>query len=92
MTWGSGPQCDVVTKGIPFMCSLIEDGVSDVELLKWEKFWNYFDKQWIPLIDKWNICDEDGDIANVINWTNNGVESYNRRFNGLFLARSRPSM
>ena len=72
------PQDEVVIKGIPFVRSLIEDGVSDVELSKWEKFWKYFDKQWIPLLDKWNICDEDGDIINVINRTNNGVESYNR--------------
>eukprot|EP00957_Ditylum_brightwellii_P094242 7175823-Ditylum_brightwellii.AAC.1 len=58
------PQDKVVTKGIPFICLLIEDSVSDMELSKWERFWNYFDKQWTPLIDKWNICDENGDIIN----------------------------
>eukprot|EP00957_Ditylum_brightwellii_P135621 10341726-Ditylum_brightwellii.AAC.1 len=37
-----------------------------MELAKWDRFWNYFDKQWTPIIDKWNICNIDGDTINLL--------------------------
>ncbi len=33
---------------------------------------------------KWNICDKDGKYYNMVNRTNNGIESYNRHFGALF--------
>ncbi len=36
------------------------------------------------LLDRWNIYDKDGEYLDMVNRTNNGLESYNRRFNQLF--------
>ena len=38
----------------------------------------------ITTYDDWNICGQDGKYKDVMNRTNNGLERYNRRFNGLF--------
>jgi hypothetical protein len=51
---------------------------------KWDHFWLYFRHIWIPLLEKWNICDKDGEYYDMVNRTNNGIESYNRRFGALF--------
>lgn len=38
----------------------------------------------MPLIDSWNICEEDGSYKKIMNRTNNGLERYNRHTNELF--------
>ena len=44
----------------------------------------YFDRQWIPILGSWNIFDDEGKYKELMNRTNNGLESYNKIFNGLF--------
>ena len=51
---------------------------------KWEEFQLYFRRQWIPLLERWNIYDKDGKHLDMVNRTNNGLESYNHQFNALF--------
>ncbi len=75
--------------GIPFVRSFIErvdnEPIPEEELVIWEKFWHYFiHKQWIPILNSWNICKENGVCIKTINRTNNAVESYNGRFNRKF--------
>jgi hypothetical protein len=78
--------CDKVEgKGIAYVCLQLEKGKdSRKEKKKWEEFWLYIQCQWIPLLDRWNICDKDGKYYDMVNRTNNGIESYNHRFNKLF--------
>jgi hypothetical protein len=49
---------------------------------KWDQFWKYFSKTWIKeyKIDTWNIHEivEKEEDSNVINRTNNPLESYNQ--------------
>ena len=70
--------------GIPFVRLLIEEDLSAAAIAKWDSFWTYFEKQWMSKVDSWNICNEDGSYKIFMNRTNNGLERYNRRFNGLF--------
>jgi hypothetical protein len=52
--------------------------------LKREVFWNYFIKQWIPILPRWNIRnDKTRETIEMINRTNNALECYNCHFNGL---------
>jgi hypothetical protein len=47
-------------------------------------FWNYFIKQLIPILPRWNIQnDKTGETIEMINRTNNALECYNYHFNGL---------
>jgi len=59
------------------------------ELEKWEKFWQYFERQWMPILSSWNVAhlENDGECYDIINRTNNGLERYNRHYNGLFLTK-----
>ena len=78
------PQDEIREIGIPFVRLLIEEDLSAAAIEKWDRFWEYFDKQWMTKIDSWNICGEDNKYKNFMNRTNNGLERYNRQFNGLF--------
>ena len=49
-----------------------------------DKFYAYFRKQWLRISKNWNIREEDGHFLQMVNRTNNGLESYNRRFNSIF--------
>jgi hypothetical protein len=80
---------EVLKYGIPFVRSFIEhvdnEPILEEKLVIWEKFWHYFiHKQWIPILNSWNICKENGVCIKMINRTNNAVESYNGRFNRKF--------
>ncbi len=82
------PRDEVEGKGIAYVRSELEKGEESRNVLgKWEKFWFYFRRQWIPLLDRWNIYDKDGKYLDMVNCTNNGLESYNHRFNQLFLTK-----
>jgi hypothetical protein len=79
----------VLKYGIPFVRSFIErvdnEPIPDEEHVIWEKFWHYFiHKQWIPILNYWIICKENGFCIKTINRTNNAVESCNGRFNRKF--------
>ena len=78
------PQDEIREFGIPFVRSIIEEDLSAVDVAKWDTFWLYFESQWMPIMDSWNICDQNGSYKKFMNRTNNGLESYNKRFNGLF--------
>ena len=81
------PHDDGVSKGIPFIRFIIEEGLSPEEVKLWEHFWEYWMKQWLPLLDVLSLFDPTGEnsgFKDVVNRTNNALESYNRRFNGKF--------
>ena len=80
-------QDDVEQHGIPFLRTKFEDGLSEEDVAKWDKFWDYFQRTWMPIMDSWNICKEDGEYKEILNRTNNGLEIYNMRFNNLFLKK-----
>ena len=84
------PQDEVEEYGIPYVCSIIEEDLDDTEIERWDIFWEYFDRQWVPVLDSWNICDEEGKCNELINRANNGFESCNKQFNGLF--EKKPSL
>ena len=50
------PQEEVEVYGIPYPCQKFEGRDKDAE---WDSFWTYFKKQWIPLLDSWNISLKD---------------------------------
>ena len=77
-------QDEVEEIGIPFVRSIIEKDLSEEEKKKWDPFWVYFMSTWMPNLDGWNICRQDGKYKELMNRTNNGLERYNCRFNGLF--------
>ena len=84
------PREEVGTKGIRFLRNKLEKGkrkLTKKERDGYDLFWKYFAKQWLPIVDKWNICAKDGDYYDMVNRTNNGLESYNRRVNQLFPSR-----
>lgn len=83
------PQEEVIEYGIPFLHSLLEAGKEQKTVALWDKFWAYFHKTWIPILKSWNIC-IGGEYIKLVNRTNNGLEQYNRKFNGLF--RKKPSL
>ena len=75
--------------GIPYVHTVIgKNGITPIpnwELDKWAIFWKYSEKQWMPILLSWNICNEDGSIIKMVkNRTNNALERYNRRVNSLF--------
>jgi hypothetical protein len=80
------PRDEVEEIGIPYIRSLLELGIPE-----WEKealneiFWPYFMRQWIPIIMSWNLMSDEGSPVEIVNRTNNALESYNRRLNALFL-------
>ena len=78
------PQDNIEDFCIPYVRSVIEDGLSKEEIEKWDLFWEYFTKTWISILDSWNICLKDGSYKDLMNRTNNGLEHYNCRFNDLF--------
>ena len=51
---------------------------------KWDFFWANFERQWIPIVDTWNICHESIDQIKLNNRTNNGLERFNRELNAAF--------
>jgi hypothetical protein len=81
------PRDDIVSTGIPFLRWQIELGIDEVEKEGWNKFWEYFNYQWVPIIPNWNVKLDDGSIIPFVNRTNNALERYNRTFNNLFLKK-----
>lgn len=79
------PQAEVATYGIPYLEQMYNFNASEECVAKWSMFWTYFTKQWMPILKSWNICIGNyGDIKEVVNRTNNRLESYNRKINALF--------
>jgi hypothetical protein len=79
------PHDEVESYGIDYLRSIFElDDLSVEEKARWIEFWNYYARQWSPILDSWNICDADGDVKAFVNRTNNALEHYIWRFNDLF--------
>ena len=80
------PAEEVLAHGIPYLRSIFGANLSKREHEKWEKFWQYFERQWMPILSSWNVAhlENDGEYYDIINRTNNGLERYNRHYNGLF--------
>ena len=78
------PREEVVEYGIPFLRSVLEAGKEPKTVALWDKFWEYFHNTWISMLESWNICIGDDEYIDLVNRTNNGLERYNRKFNGLF--------
>jgi len=79
--------------GILYLRSILEKDASKRDLEKWQTFWTYFLRQWLPILVRWNIShmeSMDGTSYDLVNHTNNGLEQYNRHFNGLF--NKKPSL
>ena len=74
--------------GIPFLRTFLKEGADSKTIEKWDAFWVYFSRQWLPIVESWNIFGENGKLLECRNWTNNALKSYNRRFNDLFPAKS----
>ena len=84
------PQDEVVKYGIPYLRSVLEAGKEQLTLALWDKFLVYFDKTWMLIIESWNICIGNDKYIEMVNHTNNSLERYNWKFNGLF--PKRPSL
>ena len=87
------PHAEVEEYGIPYLRSILEKDASKKDIDKWQAFWDYFLRQWMPILWRWNICEmegPDGTFFDYVNRTNYGLERYNRHFNSLF--NKRPSL
>jgi hypothetical protein len=84
------PHDKVKTYRIPYLRASLAVGLTKKEHEKWEIFWSYFRKQWLPILSRWNISNmklnDDISLAHydMVNCTNNGLECYNCHFNALF--------
>ena len=80
------PKNEVERWGIPYIRQLIEveyfeEEISVTDKNRWDNFWLYFIKNWIPGIHTWNISMAKKDQLDLNNRTNNGLERYNRTLN-----------
>ena len=82
------PKSEVVTHGLPYIhCELSK--LSDYEKSKFsiKKYFNYFKRTWIPVVERWNISSivADGNHRRLlINRTNNALENHNKQCHLLF--------
>ena len=71
------PHEEVEEYGIPYLRSILEKDASKKDIDKWQAFWDYFLRQWMPILWRWNICEmegPDGMFFDVVNCSNNGLE------------------
>ena len=75
----------VPTSRIAYVKSIVtEMDLSKRDQVKMNKFWQYFQKTWLPLMKFWNVLDKfDGHVKLLVR-TNNGIERYNKKLNSLF--------
>ena len=81
------PHGQVKEYGILYLRSILEKDATKRDLEKWQTLWTYFLRLWMPILWRWNILENegpDGSTFDAVNRTNNGLERYNRHFNGLF--------
>ncbi len=79
------PRNEVEKFGIPYLHYILELGLQPWEIEKLDIiFWPYFKRHWIPIMQSWNLIGKDGAPLQIVNRTNNALESYNRRFNEIF--------
>ena len=61
------PRDEVAKYGIPYLRWTLEKDQPDDVKERWNVFWKYFEKQWMPILNDWNICGEDGQYISTIN-------------------------
>ena len=55
------PRNEVKTIGIPYLCTILELGLQPWIKEKLDTiFWPHFKRQWIPIMQSWNLIGEDG--------------------------------
>jgi hypothetical protein len=84
------PVGEIEEKGIPYVRSLIN---CDGSRGKWNEFWRYFVTTWMQKypVESWNIHEMLQLNSEIVNRTNNPLESYNRAFTSEF-NRSHPPL
>ena len=78
---------EIKWKGIPFVRSIVDDGLDQEDMKKMEKFWAYFDRFWLKspgFIVTWNVFGHYKKETVYLQRTNNGLERYNRALNSKF--------
>ena len=78
---------EIKWKGIPFVRSIVDDGLDHEDLEKMEKFWAYFDRFWLKspgFIVTWNVFGHYKQETVKLQRKNNGLERYNRSLNSKF--------
>ena len=60
------------------------DFEQEEELKRWDMFWEYFERQWMPIKDSWNFSGLSKKEMESLKTTNNALEAYNRHFGNLF--------
>ena len=71
------PHGQVEEYGIPYLRSIMDKDATKRDLEKWQTFWTYFLRQWMPILWRWNISENegpDGTTFDFVNRTNNGLE------------------
>lgn len=84
------PVNEIVEIGIPYCKAYLELGMKPSEKPAWDKYWSYFEKEWIPTMKSWNINNNDSTTKETR--TNCAIENYNRDFNELFGNRRTPTL
>ena len=79
------PRNEIEKFGIPYLRYILELGLQQWEKEKLDTILRpYFKRQWIPIMQSWNLIGNTGAPLEIVNCTNNALESYNRRFNKIF--------
>ena len=88
------PRIEIESKGIPYVNSCVDEGMSDGDKVKLKAFWEYFKRTWMTgdkFVQSWNIEHQYGELKKEIRRTNNGLERYNRYLNTTFMTNG-PSL
>ena len=81
------PPNEIEIKGIPYVRSIVDEGLTTQDMEKIEVFWTYFKRFWLSkpsFINSWNINHHDEEKTEDLKRTNNGLERYNRTLKSLF--------
>lgn len=83
------PISDIEKKGIPYIRANFNEGLEEP---KFDAFWNYFINTWMTQYnpEDWNIHrgrNNDLSVEEVLNRTNNPLERFNKKLNGIFPAK-----
>lgn len=83
------PIDEILTKGINFVRSNLDEFVLKEDENKWEEFWKYFIKFWCSdkqFMNTWNIHIKESEFFYELqNRTNNALENYNKKMNKAFM-------
>ena len=82
-------------KGLMYVKSIVYEYLTEEkDITKWDNFFRYFEFFWLSddkFINTWNVHEDDHDGFDIINRSNNPLESYNKHMKSVF-DNKRPSM